>query len=162
MFETLQRLMAFKKNAKAVVWAHKSHLGGARYTSMGRWNGEINLGQLCRQNFGQVVAIVGRETHTGTVAGAHEWDEPMVVMNVNPSQSDSYEWLAHEAGLERFLLDLRRGECDESLREELRKERLERFIGVIYLPEAERQSHYSHAMLAEQFDAYLWFDNTKA
>jgi erythromycin esterase-like protein len=86
----------------------------------------------------------------------------MVVMSVSPSRSDSYEWLAHEAGLERFLLDLRRGECDESLREELRKERLERFIGVIYLPETERQSYYSHAMLAEQFDAYLWFDNTKA
>lgn len=68
----------------------------------------------------------------------------------------------HEAGLEQFLLDLRRGECDESLREELRKERLERFIGVIYLPQTERLSHYSHAMLAEQFDTYLWFDNTKA
>lgn len=162
MFETLQRLMEFKKNAKAVVWAHNSHLGDARYTGMGRRKGEINLGQLCRENFGQDVAIVGCGTHTGTVAAAHEWDEPMVVMNVNPSRSDSYERLAHEAGLERFLLDLRRGECDESLREELRKERLERFIGVIYLPETERQSHYSHAMLAEQFDAYLWFDNTKA
>jgi erythromycin esterase-like protein len=51
LFETLRRLLAFKKNAKAVDWAHNSHLGDARYTSMGKRNGEINLGQLCRQNF---------------------------------------------------------------------------------------------------------------
>jgi erythromycin esterase-like protein len=65
MFETLQRLLAFKKDAKAVVWAHNSHLGDARYTSMGKRNGEIDLGQLCLQNFGQHVAIIGCGTHTG-------------------------------------------------------------------------------------------------
>lgn len=121
--EILQRLMAFKKNARAVVWAHNSPLWGARYTSMGRRNGEINLGQLCRRNFGQGVAICCG-THTGIFAAAHEWDEPVVVMNANPSRSASCEWLAHETGLERFLFDLRRDVCDESLREELRKERL--------------------------------------
>jgi erythromycin esterase-like protein len=67
---------------------------------MGKRSGVINLGQLCRQNFGQDVAIIGCGTHTGTVAAAHDWDEPMVVMNVNPSQSDTYEWLAHESGLD--------------------------------------------------------------
>jgi erythromycin esterase-like protein len=72
MFETLQRLMAFKRNAEAVVWAPNSHLGDARYTSMGRRNGEINLGQLCRQNFGQGVAIICCGTHTGIIAAAHE------------------------------------------------------------------------------------------
>jgi putative phosphoribosyl transferase len=40
--------------------------------------------------------------------------------------------------------------------------RLERFIGVIYRPETERWSHYSHCNLAEQFDAYVWFDQTTA
>jgi erythromycin esterase-like protein len=80
-----------------------------------------------------------------------------VVMNANPSRRGSHEWLAHETGLERFLFDLRRDECDESLREELRKEWLERFIGVIYLPETEKQGHYSRAILADQFDASLWF-----
>lgn len=95
------------------------------------------------------------ELTPGLVAAAHDWDEPMVVMNISPSRSDSYEWLTHETGLDRFLLDLRQGECDEALREELRKERLEWFIGIIYLPETERQSHYSRASLADQFDAYL-------
>ena len=39
--------------------------------------------------------------------------------------------------------------------------RLERAIGVIYRPETELLSHYFDAILPEQFDAYLWFDETK-
>jgi len=39
---------------------------------------------------------------------------------------------------------------------------LERAIGVIYKPETERASHYFHARLAEQFDAVLHFDQTRA
>ena len=35
-------------------------------------------------------------------------------------------------------------------------------IGVIYMPRTERQSHYFHARLAQQFDAYLHFDVTSA
>jgi erythromycin esterase-like protein len=40
--------------------------------------------------------------------------------------------------------------------------RLERFIGVIYRPETERWSHYVECCLPEQFDAYVWFDETSA
>ena len=39
---------------------------------------------------------------------------------------------------------------------------LERAIGVIYRPETERQSHYFRARLADQFDAVLHFDETRA
>jgi erythromycin esterase-like protein len=31
---------------------------------------------------------------------------------------------------------------------------------VIYRPETERQSHYFEAVLPEQFDAWLWFEQT--
>jgi hypothetical protein len=37
---------------------------------------------------------------------------------------------------------------------------LERAIGVIYRPESERQGHYFEAVLAEQFDAFVWFAET--
>ena len=40
--------------------------------------------------------------------------------------------------------------------------RLERAIGVLYMPETERQSHYFHARLPEQFDFVLHFDETRA
>jgi erythromycin esterase-like protein len=62
----------------------------------------------------------------------------------------------------RFLLDLREGEADERLLDALAEPRLERFIGVIYRPETERWSHYSEAVLPGQFDAWLWFDETRA
>ena len=40
------------KNAKAVVWAHNSHIGDAAATDMGKTRDEINIGQLCREKFG--------------------------------------------------------------------------------------------------------------
>jgi erythromycin esterase-like protein len=46
--------------------------------------------------------------------------------------------------------------------EGLRKPRLERAIGVIYRPESERASHYFQAVLPDQFDEYIWLDDTKA
>jgi len=43
-----------------------------------------------------------------------------------------------------------------------KKRRLERAIGVIYRPETELQSHYFYASLPQQFDEYIWFDETRA
>ena len=44
----------------------------------------------------------------------------------------------------------------------MRAPRLERAIGVLYLPATERGSHYFHARLADQFDYVLHFDETRA
>ena len=61
----------------------------------------------------------------------------------------------------RCLTDLRPGQHPE-LRERLEAAQLERFIGVIYRPDTERWSHYTDAELSRQFDAYVWFDRTRA
>src|SRR5256714_4878240 len=162
MFETLDHLLEFKgAGAKAVVWAHNSHIGDAAFTEMGLVREEINIGQLCREKFGAAAMLIGFGTHTGTVAAATDWDGPMETKRVLPSRPDSYERIAHDARVPRFLLDLRAGQNDE-VRGELLDARLERFIGVIYRPDTERQSHYSAAQLARQFDAYVWFDETSA
>lgn len=162
MFETLELLLAAKgDDAKAVVWAHNSHIGDARFTDMGRSRDELNIGQLVRERHGAEARLIGLGTHSGTVAAATDWDGPMEVKCVNPSRPDSYERLAHDAGIPRFLLDLREGE-HRALREALMTPRLERFIGVIYRPETERWSHYSEAILPRQFDAFVWFDETEA
>jgi erythromycin esterase-like protein len=50
----------------------------------------------------------------------------------------------------------------ETVTESLREPRLERAIGVIYLPETERMSHYFRTRLPNQFDAVLHFDETRA
>jgi erythromycin esterase-like protein len=162
MFETLCAILDAKgPDAKAVVWAHNSHIGDASKTEMGAVRDELNIGQLCRERFGDEAALIGFGTHTGTVACASNWDAPMEVKRVNPSRPDSYERLAHDSGVGRFLLDVREG-VHETLRHRLLEPRLERFIGVIYRPDTERWSHYSTCSLPQQFDAYIWFDETAA
>ena len=163
MFEALNMILNAKgPNAKAIVWAHNSHIGNAAFTDMGMHREELNIGQLTKEKFRDKARLIGFGTHTGTVAAADDWDEPMKIKRVNPSLPESHERKSHEAGIERFLLDLREGAADARLREELLEPRLERFIGVIYRPETERWSHYSEAILPKQFDAWVWFDETHA
>jgi len=160
MFETLQHILqTHGPDSKAVVWAHNSHIGDARYTEMGQQRGELNIGQLCRQQWGDASALMGFGTHKGTVAAASDWDGPMEIKTVRPSLSESHERLCHETGLEPFLLDFHRNGL---VGRALRKFRLERFIGVIYRPESELMSHYAQASLSRQFDVFLWFDETSA
>lgn len=162
MFDTLERLLEFRgPDSKAIVWAHNSHVGDARATEMGAARGEHNIGQLCRQRFGDAAFSVGFGTHSGTVAAASDWGGPMEVKKVRPSHPASYERIFHESSVAAFLLELRHPVRD-AVREELASPRLERAIGVIYRPETEVQSHYFQAALPWQFDAYVWFDQTKA
>ncbi len=110
MFDTLVQVLEHRgPAAKAVVWAHNSHIGDARFTDMGAERGELNIGQLCRERYGNDAVLIGMGMDTGTVAAASEWDAPMEVMQVRPSRPDSYELLCHRTGQERFLLDLRLG-----------------------------------------------------
>ena len=160
MFETLEHLLEAKgRQSKAIVWAHNSHIGDARHTDMGAVREEINIGQLCREQFGRDAALIGFGTHGGRVAAATDWDGDMEVKRINPSRPDSYERQFHDSGEPRFLLDLSPGR-HEALRARLAEPRLERFIGVIYRPDTEYWSHYSQATMSEQFDAFVWFDET--
>src|SRR5207253_1008070 len=96
MFDTLCHLLDHAgPEAKAVVWAHNSHIGDARHTDMGQVREELNIGQLVRERFGDQAALIGFGTHIGTVACADDWDRPMKVKRVNPSRPDSYERQAH-------------------------------------------------------------------
>ncbi len=161
MFETLRTLRSFYgKGSKAVVWAHNSHVGDASATEMSA-RGEHNVGQLCRQAYGDRVYIVGFGTDHGTVAAASGWEEAVELMPVRPAHDDSYERLFHDTGMAAFLLHVR-DPARRAVRDELLHARLERAIGVVYRPETERESHYFHASLPRQFDEYVWFDETRA
>ncbi|AWM89023.1 carboxylic ester hydrolase [Microvirga sp. 17 mud 1-3] len=160
MFDTLQRLLARRDGARAVVWAHNSHIGNAAATAMG-WQGEFNIGELCRTAYQDQAVLIGFGTDRGTVAAASDWDSPMEIKDVRPARPDSHERLFRDAGLGRFLTDWR-GPGRLDLRRALSRPRLERAIGVIYRPETELYSHYFEAVLPEQFDAFVWFDETRA
>jgi erythromycin esterase-like protein len=163
MFETLNQILDAKgPGSKAIVWAHNSHIGNAAHTEMGQVRGELNIGQLVKERFDAKARLIGFGTHTGTVAAADDWDEPMQVKAVNPSLPESYERASHDSRLPRFLLDLRPEEIGREIRQALMEHRLQRFIGVIYRPDTERWSHYSQCILPRQYDGWVWFDETRA
>lgn len=161
MFTTLQALLAYRgERAKAVVWAHNSHIGNAAATAMG-WQGEFNIGELCRTAYGDEAVLIGFGTDRGTVAAATDWGADMQVKTVRPARADSYENAFRRTGQARSLTDWRSPDR-HALADMLRTPLLERAIGVVYRPESELLSHYFQAVLAEQFDAWVWFDETHA
>ena len=161
MFETLKNALEHHgAKSKAVIWAHNSHIGNAVATEMGR-RGEHNIGQLCREHFGNACYAIGFGTNDGTVAAASGWDEPMQIMDVRSAHPQSYERLFHMTDSPGLLLPLSHSRNAE-LTEKLEKPRLERAIGVIYRPESELASHYFEAILPRQFDEYIWIDRTSA
>lgn len=161
MAETLDHLAAHLDKqgnpSKIVVWAHNTHLGYVRATDMGI-AGELNVGQLVRDKYGDDTVLVGFTTYTGTVTAASLWGGVPELKQVRPALSDSYEALFHEVGLPQFLLNLRQ---ENQAVTGLEKPRLERAIGVIYQPETERKSHYFYARLPDQFDAVIHIDDSR-
>ena len=159
MFQTLQNALQFHgPAAKAIVWAHNSHVGDAAATEMTR-RGEFNIGQLCREQFGSASYHIGFGTNDGAVAAASAWDGPMKIMHVRPAHGQSYERLFHLTNAPGMLLPLAKAAIGD-LHGKLSRPRLERAIGVIYRPESELASHYFEAVLPKQFDEYIWVDKT--
>lgn len=162
MSDTLANLIDFldrmRPGTRVVVWAHNSHLGDARATEMGE-HGELNVGQLVRERFGGQAALVGFTSAHGSVTAATAWDGPARRRRLRPALAGSYERLFHDSHVPRFVLPLR---TDLELAGLLSQARLERAVGVVYLPESERRSHYFHARLADQFDVVLHIDETRA
>lgn len=143
---------------RIVVWAHNSHVGDARATEMGE-RGEWNIGSLVREAHGRNAVLIGFSTHAGSVRAAGAWDGPDEAKQVRPALAGSYEQVFHAVGLPQFLLLLR---DNAALHHLLGLSRLQRAIGVLYLPETERQSHYYFARLPDQFDALVHIDRTRA
>jgi erythromycin esterase-like protein len=162
MVETLQALDAHlgagRAHPRIVVWAHNSHLGDASATVMGQ-AGEWNVGQLVRERFRRDAALIGFSTHHGSVSCASDWGGNVETKRVRPGLPDSYEALFHEVGVPRFLLTLR---DNAPLKSALEHPLLQRAIGVVYLPQTERLSHYFHARITRQFDAVVHLDETRA
>lgn len=143
---------------RMAVWAHNSHLGDAAATEMGD-RGEWNVGQLVRDRHDGDAVLVGFSTHHGSVTAASNWDEPPQHKRVRAGLPGSWEALLHQTGTPRFWLNLR---DNAALGELTEPQRLQRAIGVIYRPETERQSHYFHTHLSQQFDALIHIDETHA
>jgi erythromycin esterase-like protein len=93
------------------------------------------------------------------VTAASDWGGDAERKRVRPGLAGSYEALFHDVDPGNFLVLLR---GNDALSNALAGPKLERAIGVIYLPQSERRSHYFDARLPKQFDAVLHFDETTA
>lgn len=85
----------------------------------------------------------------------------MKVMELRPARQHSWEEAFRHTGYARSLTDWR-GSKRQALAEALSHPLLERAVGVVYRPQSELLSHYFEAVLADQFDAYVWFEETRA
>lgn len=158
MADTLDRLMDYHgPDAKAIVWAHNTHIGDARATDMAREQ-MVNIGQLVRERHGdEGVFLVGFGSHRGTVIAADQWGAPMERMQVPDGKANSWEYVLHEASARNklFLMDeVRQVPGAEEMRGH-------RAIGVVYHPQRER-GNYVPSVLPDRYDAFLYLDETEA
>ncbi|MFM9035262.1 MAG: erythromycin esterase family protein [Mycobacterium sp.] len=144
--------------ARIVVWAHNSHVGDARATEVSA-DGQLTIGQLARQRYGDECRLIGFSTYTGTVTAASDWGGIAERKAVRAALPGSIEELLHETGKTEFMIAMHDG---SPASEALEVVRLNRAIGVIYLPQTERQSHYFHVRPSDQFDAMIHIDSTRA
>jgi erythromycin esterase len=159
MAETLDRLLDHHgPRARAIVWAHNTHIGDARFTDMAE-QGEVNLGQLARERYGaERVVLVGCGTHRGTVIAAREWDAPMEVMRMPIGRRESWEDVLHDAGDHDRLLIFEPGR----LPQESLAWRGHRAIGVVYRPEYDWYGNYVPTVLPRRYDALMFVDESHA
>ncbi len=150
MMDTLDRLV--EKEGKAIVWAHNTHVGDARFTDMAR-DGMTNLGQLARERYGEdEVFILGFGSYEGSVIAGKEWGAPMESMAVPPAREGSWEARLHKASpSDRLLLDF--SEEDEEVYGH-------RAIGVVYRAAYEAYGNYVPTIVPRRYDAFLYLDRT--
>ena len=144
--------------AKLIVWAHNSHLGDARVTERAEI-GEWNVGQLMRQRHDGQSVLIGYTTYAGTVRAAQSWGSAGREQPLRPALAGSFSALFHDLGIPAFSLRLR---GEQRALDALGQRRLERFVGVVYAPATERESHYFETALARQYDAVVHIDQTTA
>jgi len=152
----LKRL--YGENSKGIVWAHNTHVGDSRATSMGLHN-QHNIGRLSRAALGEEdVFIVGFGTRVGTVLAGREWEAPMQVMNVPEAMAGSLDYYMGKIDYSQFFLKF----TSEDRKHPLLAETIgHRAIGVTYDPTREA-GNYVPTLPAHRYDAIIFFQETRA
>ncbi len=143
--------------AKAIVWAHNTHVGDARATSMID-NNSLNLGQLLREEHGEnKVYIVGFGTNSGTVRAGLAWGEPGRTLIIPQAQPGSLEEYLARLDNNNFIVLL----DQKNLPDLFKKPIGHRAIGVVYNPSHD-QGNYVDTILKDRYNAFIFLEKTKA
>jgi len=158
MSETLDRLLDFHgKNARAVIWAHNTHVGDARATDMIQ-EGMYNIGELARMKYQEEVVLVGMGSYGGSVIAGRKWGASMEKMEVPAARVSSWEYYLHQAGDQNKLLIM-----DDFHQDVLLENHIDhRAIGVVYNPEYEKYGNYVPSILPLRYDAFVYIDRSTA
>ncbi|HET9279624.1 MAG TPA: erythromycin esterase family protein [Flavitalea sp.] len=159
MADTLDRLLDFHgPGAKAVVWAHNTHIGDARATDMAA-EGMFNIGELVRMKHHEKgVVLIGFGSYKGTVIAGRSWGAPMLTINVPKALPGSWEWLLHEAGVKNNVLIMDDFMDDLFMENQVHH----RAIGVVYNPVFEKFGNYVPSILPMRYDVFIYLDETNA
>lgn len=159
LIDTLDRLMAHHgSEAKAIIWAHNSHVADARATDKAEF-GRVNLGQLVREWHAEAgVTLIGCGLYRGNVIAAQNWGAPMELMPVPQAPEGSWGDVLHQAGAGNKLLLLK----DVRNAELFLESRGHRAIGLVYNTARERFSNFIPVVLPQGYDAFLYFDEIQA
>ncbi len=157
MWRTVQRIASYRgEGARGVVWAHNTHIGDARATSMHDEN-RVNIGALSRQEMGREnVFSIGFGTYTGTVAAGSSWGSRMEIMELPEGREESYEYILGSVDLEQYFLIFDQDDRDHEL---LSERRGHRAVGVVYNP-VHDAGNYVPTVLPERYDAFIFIRET--
>jgi erythromycin esterase-like protein len=120
--------------------------------------GMINVGQLAREQLGEdQVVLVGFGSYKGTVIAGESWGAEMEIMQVPIARTGSIEEQLHRESAENKLIIF-----DEDNHRRFGEVVPHRAIGVVYNPHHERYGNYVPTVLSSRYDAFLYFDHTRA
>jgi erythromycin esterase len=155
---TVNRLMDYYgSGARAVVWAHNTHIGDARATPMAT-SGSRNIGQLLREQHGEeAVVLVGFGTHRGRVLAGDSWGSPMRRMTIPEAPPGTYEYLFNCIGYDAALLVF----TPEHREGPMAAQRGHRAIGVVYNPRQEYPGNYVPTVMPQRYDAFIFIAETE-
>lgn len=157
MFETLVDLLQFYGDgAKVIVWAHNSHIGDARYSTM-KQGGQENMGQWSREIWGSdKVFLAGFVGYQGAVVAAETWGGSMRETILPKAIQGSIEDELNALGIPAFYLLF----DSEDRKETNLTVKGNRAIGVVYNPKRD-PLHFVPSVVPLRYDALLFFSNTK-
>lgn len=158
MADTVDRISVhLGQHSRGVLWAHNTHVGDARATTMAD-AGLLNLGQLLRERHGNdQVFLVGMASYSGEVTAATQWGAAEARMPVPAADEHSHEGLLHRALGEPAVLIF----GADRQRPWLALREGHRAIGVIFDP-ASSHRNYVPTTMGQRYDALVWHEETRA
>ncbi len=147
----------YGEGSRGLVWAHNTHIGDARATPMVN-RGEVNIGQLTRQQHGDdAIFALGFATHRGELFAARQWGGQRQRMTAPPALEGSLEAALNHHFPDGALLALTPPPTAELAEQVVHH----RAIGVLYNPESER-GNYVPSRLFQRYDALLFLPESGA